>query len=114
VELTTPVREAFALARENTISRLPVWETREGRRRIAGLLDIRPLVYREELDQEQPVSAFMTPAVFIGESVKLEVALRLMQRAGQRTAIVLSSGREEVGVLKLMDILRVMFGEMKL
>jgi CBS domain containing-hemolysin-like protein len=114
VELKTPVREAFALARDNAISRLPVWETREGRRRIAGLLDIRPLVYREELDQEQPVSAFMTPAVFIGENVKLEVALRLMQRAGQRTAIVLSSGREEVGVLKMMDILRVMFGEMKL
>ena len=114
VELTTPVREAFALARDHVISRLPVWESREGRRRIAGLLDIRPLVYREELDQEQPVSAFMTPAVFIGENVKLEVALRLMQRADQRTAIVLSSAREEVGVVKLMDILRVMFGEMKL
>ena len=37
-----------------------------------------------------------------------------MQRAGQRTAIVLTPEREEVGVVKLMDILRLMFGEMKL
>jgi CBS domain containing-hemolysin-like protein len=114
VELNTPLREAFALARDHAISRLPAWEVREGKRRIAGLLDIRPLVYREDLDLEQPASAFMTPAIFIGENVKLEVALRLMQRAGQRTAIVLSPAREEVGVVKLMDILRVMFGEMKL
>jgi putative hemolysin len=113
VELGTPLREAFALARENTISRLPVWETRDGKRRIAGLLDIRPLVYREELDLDKTASAYMTPALFIGENVKLEVALRQMQRAGQRTAIVLSPERAEVAVVKLKDILRVMFGEMK-
>jgi len=46
--------------------------------------------------------------------VRLEVALRLMQRAGQRTAIVLSRERKEMGVVKLKDILKVMFGEMKL
>jgi len=84
------------------------------RSRLAGLLDIRPLVYRETLDVEKPVSAYMLPAVFINEGVRLEVALRLMQRAGQRTAIVLSRERKEMGVVKLKDILKVMFGEMKL
>ncbi len=113
VELQTPLREAFTLARDHVISRLPVWETREGKRRVAGLLDIRPLVYREDLDLDKPASAFMTPALFIGENVKLEVALRQMQRAGQRTAIVLSPEQAETGVVKLKDILRVMFGEMK-
>jgi CBS domain containing-hemolysin-like protein len=77
------------------------------------LLDIRPLVYRENLDVDKPVSAFMTPALFVNEDVRLEVALRQMQRAGQRTAIVLSRERKEIGVVKLKDILRVMFGEMK-
>jgi putative hemolysin len=114
VEAQTPLRAALALARDNAISRLPVWENREGERRVAGLLDIRPLVYQENLDVEKPVSAYMTPAVFINEGVRLEVALRLMQRAGQRTAIVLSRERQEIGVVKLKDILRVMFGEMKL
>lgn len=114
VEVSAPLRVALDLAREHAISRLPVWETREGRRRVAGLLDIRPLVYREQLDADQLVSAYMTPAVFINEAVRLEVALRLMQRAGQRTAIVLSRERQELGVVKLRDILQVMFGEMKL
>jgi CBS domain containing-hemolysin-like protein len=114
IEAQAPLRAALDLARENTISRLPVWEIREGARRVAGLLDIRPLVYRENLDVDKPVSAYMTPAVFINEGVRLEVALRLMQRAGQRTAIVLSRERQEMGVVKLKDILKVMFGEMKL
>ena len=114
VEALTPLREALALARANAISRLPVWESRDGERRIAGLLDIRPLVYRDNLDVEKPTSAYMTPAVFVNEGIRLEVALRLMQRAGQRTAIVLSHARKEIGVVKLKDILKVMFGEMKL
>lgn len=114
VDSRTPLRTALELAREHTISRLPVWEIRAGERRVAGLLDIRPLVYRESLDVESPVAAHMTPAVFVNEGVRLEVALRLMQRSGQRTAIVLSRDRHEIGVVKLKDILRVMFGEMKL
>lgn len=114
VEAQTPLRAALELARKNSLSRLPVWETRDGQRRIAGLLDIRPLVYRENLDAEKPVSAYMTPAVFVNEGVRLEVALRLMQRASQRTAIVLSPDRKEIGVVKLKDILKVMFGEVEL
>lgn len=114
VELQTPLRQAMDLARANTISRLPVWEIRDGQRRVAGLLDIRPLVYRENLEIDKPASAYMTPAVFVNEEMRLEAALRLMQRAGQRTAIVLSRERQEIGVVKLRDILKVMFGEMKL
>ena len=114
IEAATPLRAALELARANTISRLPVWEVRATERRVAGLLDIRPLVYRENLDQDKPASAYMTPALFMNEDMRLEVALRQMQRAGQRTAIVLSRERKEIGVVKLRDILKVMFGEMKL
>jgi putative hemolysin len=114
VEAQTPLREAIARAREKNLSRLPVWETRDGRRRIAGLLEIGPLLYRETLDLDQPASAGMIPAVFVNEGIRLEVALRLMQRAGQRVAIVLSRERAEIGLVAVKDILKVMFGEMKL
>jgi len=114
VEAQTPLREAIALARGKNLSRLPVWEIREGQRRIAGLLDVSPLLYRESLDLEQPASACMIPAVFVNEGIRLEVALRLMQRAGQRMAIVLSRERAEIGLVAVKDILKVMFGEMKL
>ena len=48
------------------------------------------------------------------EGIRLEVALRLMQRGGQRVAIVLSRDRTEIGIVAVKDILKVMFGEMNL
>lgn len=106
--------EAFAIAREKNFWRLPVWEIRSGQRRIAGLLDLQPLLYREKLNLINPVAAYMTPAIFVQESVRLEVVLRLMQRGGQRMAIVLSRDRTEIGIVAVKDILSVMFGEMSL
>jgi CBS domain containing-hemolysin-like protein len=114
VEAQMPVREAIAIAQLKNISRLPVWELRDGKRRVAGLLDIGPLLYQEKFDAESPVSSQMIPAVFMYEGIRLEVALRLMQRAGQRVGIVLSRERNEVGIVAVKDILKVMFGEMNL
>jgi CBS domain containing-hemolysin-like protein len=114
IQATEPLRAAVALARKTNLTRLPVWETRDGRRRIAGLLDVGALLYREQLDLEKPASEFMNPALFLDDHTRLEIALRRMQRAGQRLAIVLARDRSEVGVVSLEDILRVMFGEVRL
>ena len=56
----------------------------------------------------------MGPALFVDEGMRLEIALRLMQRAGHRLAIVLGRDRVETGIVSLEDILKVMFGEVKL
>jgi CBS domain containing-hemolysin-like protein len=114
VEKNTTLGSAMALAREKKFSRLPVWETRDGRRRVAGLLLLGSLLYRDNSDLTKPVSAYMTPALFVNENMRLEIALRLMQRAGHRLAIVLARNGNEIGVLSLEDILRVLFGDVKL
>lgn len=114
VEAQTPLGEAFRLGRERRLWRLPVREIRDGRARIAGLLALGPLLFRDGLDLQKPAAAHMTPAFFVNEDVRLEVALRLMQRAGHRLAIVLARDGAETGVVSLEDILKVMFGEMKL
>jgi CBS domain containing-hemolysin-like protein len=114
VEIQTPLREAVRISRDKNLSRLPVWELRDGKRRVAGLLETGPLLYRESLDLETPVSNYMISAVFMHEGIRLEVALRLLQRAGQRVGIVLSRERNEIGIVALKDILKVMFGEMNL
>jgi CBS domain containing-hemolysin-like protein len=114
VETQTPIGNALALARERKFSRLPVWETRDGQRRIAGLLMLGPLLFRDDLDLQKPATTHMTPALFLDEDTRLEVALRRMQRAGERLAIVLGRDRREAGVVTLEDILKVMFGEVKL
>jgi CBS domain containing-hemolysin-like protein len=114
VEMDTPVGEAVKLAREKNFSRLPVWEIRDGRRRIAGLLEVGTVLFGETLDLNTAVSLHMTPALFMEEDVRLEIALRRMQRGGQRLAIVLARDGGEVGVVTLEDILKLMFGEVKL
>jgi putative hemolysin len=113
VEKDTPVVDAIKLAREKNISRLPVWEERDGRRRIAGLLAVNALLFNP-LDLQNSASRHMMPALFMEEDVRLEIALRRMQRAGQRLAIVLARDGVEVGIVTLEDILKLMFGEVKL
>ena len=114
VEPATPLGAALKLGRERRLWRLPVRETRDGHPRIAGLLALGPLLYRDDLDMNKPVAALMTPALFLNENVRLEIALRLMQRAGHRLAIVLARDGAEMGIVSLEDILKVMFGEVKL
>jgi CBS domain containing-hemolysin-like protein len=114
VEIATPLGDAMKLAREKNVSRLPVWETRDGRPRIAGLLAVNNLLFSPSLDLQSPASANMTPALFMEEDVRLEIALRRMQRAGQRLAIVLARDGGEAGIVTLEDILKLMFGEVKL
>ena len=114
VDAQKTLREALVVARQRNLSRLPVWEVREGQRRIAGLLDVTALLFVENLEENKTVAEFMSPAVFLEAGTRLEVALRRMQRAGQRLAIVLTPERREAGVVALEDILKLMFGEVKL
>jgi putative hemolysin len=114
IETTTTLADALKLGRERKLSRLPVMEMRDGHRRIAGLLAVGPLLFRDDLDLQKPALTQMAPALFVNENVRLEIALRLMQRAGHRLAVVLARDGSEAGVVSMEDILKVMFGEMKL
>ena len=109
-----PVHEAMALASANNLSRLPVLEIRNGQKRIAGMLDVNALLFSEHLDATKPAAEFMTPALYLEDNTRLEVALRKMQRAGQRMTILLTHDRREAGIVTLEDILKLMFGEVKL
>jgi len=114
VAARAPVSEALALCRERRFTRLPVWESRDGKQRIIGLLSCNPLLYQSELDPARPVRDFVRPALFLEEDLRLEVALRRMQRSGQRLAIVLGRDRREIGILGLQDVLQAAFGTVSL
>jgi CBS domain containing-hemolysin-like protein len=72
------------------------------------------LLFQPALDTSRPAGEYAKPALFLDEDLRLEVALRRMQRGGQRLAIVLSRDRREIGFLSLQDILKVIFGEVSL
>jgi len=114
VEADAPTREVLQLARERGRWRFPVWETRDGRRRIAGVLTLDALLYEGDPDGARPARSYMQPALFLEEDWRLEDALGRMQRSGQRLALVLGPDRRERGLLTLEDILKTLFGEVKL
>ena len=114
VSAQEPVSQVLALCRDRKLTRLPVWEPRDGQRRILGLVNLDPLLYQGSLDGTRPVAEHLKPALYLEEDLRLEVALRRMQRSGQRLAIVLARDRREIGLLSLQDVLKLIFGEVSL
>jgi putative hemolysin len=105
--------ELLQTARDTNRNHLPVWED-ISRRRIAGVVDFRSILYGTESERSRPLSERMTPALYISDHVVVEEALRRLQRSGQPLAIVLDATRREVGVIGFEEILRSIFGEVKI
>jgi CBS domain containing-hemolysin-like protein len=112
--MQTPVGEVLALSRDRRVTRLPVWETRDGSRRIAGIISMVTILYLPDLDTNKPAADFVRPALYVEEDLRLETALQRMQRSGQRLAVVLGRDRREIGIITLTDILKLIFGEVSL
>jgi CBS domain containing-hemolysin-like protein len=75
------------------------------------VISLKALLYDEGFDPDRRSGECLQPALFVAEDMPVEEALRRMQRSGQRLAILLGSGRREVGLVSLEDILRFLFGE---
>ena len=114
VNMQTPISEVVTLSRDRRVTRLPVWETREGRRRIAGIVSMVTILYRMDLDTQKTAADFVRPALYVEEDLRLENALQRMQRSGQRLAVVLGRDQREMGIITLTDILKLIFGEVSL
>ncbi|MDB6017235.1 MAG: hypothetical protein JWR19_1724 [Pedosphaera sp.] len=110
----TPMSEALKLARERKVFRLPVWREEHGQRRVAGIVSLRTALYNADLDLTKAVGDYLAPALYMEEGLRLEAALKRMQRSGQRLAIVLGPDQREIGIVSLQDILKVIFGEVRL
>jgi putative hemolysin len=111
----TPVSDAIALCRERGLSRLPVWHEQGGAQRVVGLFNLRSQLYSgAELDPARTVGDYVQPATFLEADMRLDEAMRHLQRTGQRLAIVLSRERREVGIVSLQDILKAIFGKVRL
>jgi len=105
-----PLPELLAMARERRLTRLPVFELRNGRQRIIGLVTVSSVLYAYESPEGRTAAQVAKPALYLEEDLRLEVALRRMQRSGHRLAIVLGRDRFESGVVSLQDILKFIVG----
>src|SRR6185312_13967849 len=59
-----PVSRVLEKCREHQFTRLPVWETRDRQRRIAGLVTLNTLLF-EGVDPNRPVAEFVRPALYL-------------------------------------------------
>ena len=115
VTTSSPMTEVLRLCRERGLSRLPVWEaTGSTGKRIAGMVSLRNFVYQPDFDATRLAGDYLKPALYLDADMRLEEALRRMQRSGQRLAIVLAHGQQEIGIVSLEDILKTIFGDVTL
>ncbi|HPU56428.1 MAG TPA: CNNM domain-containing protein, partial [Verrucomicrobiota bacterium] len=108
------VSELLERARHHPFTRLPVIANRDGQNRIIGLANLNSLLFDSNLDPSRPVLEIVRPALYLDEDLRVEIALRRMQRSGQRMAIVLGRDRRESGIITLEDVFRTVFGDVKL
>jgi putative hemolysin len=114
VTMQTPISEVLVLSRDRHVARMPVWETRDGQRRVAGIISIPAILFQPEADPKKTAADFVRPALYVDEDLRLEIALQRLQRSGQRMAVVLGRDRREIGLITLADILKLIFGEVSL
>jgi CBS domain containing-hemolysin-like protein len=110
VQETAPVTEVLDLCRRHHVTRVPVWRTHESTPRIIGVATLRDLLYGN-VEVSDPVGRHMRPALFLNDTLRVESALRQMQRSGHHLAILLGTDGRECGVLILWDILHQIFEE---
>ncbi|MDB6055026.1 MAG: putative hemolysin protein [Verrucomicrobiales bacterium] len=111
-----PASEALEIARTHRVSRIPVWQSAQGgsRKKVIGVINLRRVLFSGTFDESKPAKEYTTPVLFLNEDLRLEEALRRMQKSGRRLAIVLGRDHREVGLISLHDILKMIFGEVSL
>lgn len=114
IEASAPLLEAVRVCRERQLTRLPVWQTVGGSRRVAGIVSLKTMLYAPSVDASRRAGDYLQPALFLDGTLRLEEALRRMQRSGQRLGVVLDRDQREIGIVTLQDILKVIFGEVSL
>ena len=108
-----PVGDVVRNFKVETYTRLPVWTGADSNRRIAGVIDLRRLIFLDENEWHRPVGHFVESALYQDEDVRLQKLLQTMQRSGQRVIIILDKQKREMGMVSLPDILKVVFGEVR-
>jgi CBS domain containing-hemolysin-like protein len=107
-----PMAQAFALCRDQNLTRLPAIDPQS--RRIIGVFNLEHLLFSSDVDAARPARDYLQPAFYLPEDLHLEEALRRMQQTGWRLAVVLGRDQREAGIITLQDVLKLIFGEVTL
>jgi len=110
----TPVGQLLEQLRGQPHEQVPVWDETAGTRRVIGTVRVHTVLAAPGEVATKRVGEFVRPALYLDENLRLDGALRRLQRSGERLAIVLGRDRQELGIVGLQDILQTIFGEVSL
>ncbi len=111
ISAETLMSEVIKQCKTHRITRVPVWRFQTGQRRIIGIVTLKTSLYEPDFDPYRQAKDYLQPPLFLPEDLRLESALKRMQRSGQWLAIVTRQDRREVGIVALQDILKALFGD---
>lgn len=114
VQENSSVDEVLRICRDTGLNRIPVWRKFQNKNRIAGYVYLMPLLFTEPVPRHKRAADIARPAMHLKESTRLKDALRKMQAHGQPMAVVTGLDGKEKGIIKILDILRIIFGEVRL
>ena len=114
VSVNTSMEEVLKISGEKNLTRFPVVQNVAGRDQIIGIISLKKLIYRKDFDLAKSAGDYVSPALYLAEDLRLEEALRRLQKSGRRLAVVLSRDQREIGIISLQDILKTIFGEVSL
>lgn len=114
VTTDTPMEQVLKISRERNLTRLLVMRKEPQGERVVGILSLKKLLYLDDLDLNRTAGDYVSPALYLRDNLRLEEALRRMQRSGRRLAVVLDRDQREIGIISLQDILKTIFGEVSL
>lgn len=110
LEDTTRVGEAIGVFRQSGYSRLPVF--RGDADTVVGIAMLKDLVGPAAAGRlDEPVGAFVRPAVFVPETKSILVMLKDMQAAHNHLAIVVDEYGGTAGLVTIEDIVEEIIGE---
>lgn len=111
VSASLPVVAVLEIGRVGGHTRLPVWSGTDDPRRIVGVVSLKDLLHTDPDPARLLVQDWLRPALYLDDSVRIEEALRILQRSGQHMAIVRGAQGQETGLVTLSDLLRALFLE---
>jgi putative hemolysin len=114
LESTDRLKDALIRFRSISQNMLPAWGGSGRERKVAGFLELKRVLYHANVSDSDSVGDHLSRPMYIDEDMRIYDALRRLQRAGLRMAVVLSRDGREIGLITLVDILKVIFGEVRL
>lgn len=100
---SSPLADFLAAARDHNWDRLPIWDNNTQRPRVQGVLSLQRVLY-ERPEAGSTCGNYLAPAVFLDESLRLDDALRRLQRGGSQVGIILGAAGVERGFVTIDQI----------